>query len=75
MGNLMQQNTPPLPQFYRLPQVTQLLGVSGSTIWNWVKKGTFPRPIKLSVHCSAWRAIDIDTWAAERIALSQEADK
>lgn len=42
MGNLMQQNTPPLPQFYRLPQVTQLLGVSRLNYLELGQKGHFP---------------------------------
>ncbi|HEY6095050.1 MAG TPA: hypothetical protein VIU93_08895 [Gallionellaceae bacterium] len=31
-----EQATPRPVQFYRLSHLKQLLGVSGSTIWNWV---------------------------------------
>lgn len=58
-------------QFFRLPQLKSRLNVSGSTIWSWVKKGTFPKPIKLSENCTAWIAEDVERWATERIAESQ----
>ncbi len=57
-------------QFYRLPQVKTLLGVSSSTIWSWTKQGSFPKPIKLSANVTAWRASDIDAWALARIEAS-----
>ncbi|KXS33202.1 MAG: Prophage CP4-57 regulatory protein-like [Candidatus Gallionella acididurans] len=69
---IMANATQPTPQqFYRLPHLKQRLGVSGSSIWAWVKAGKFPKPIKLSENCTAWNAADVEVWAAERIAASQ----
>jgi predicted DNA-binding transcriptional regulator AlpA len=31
-----------------------LYGVSAATIWRGVKKGTIPKPSKLSERCTAW---------------------
>lgn len=59
------------PQFYRLPQLKARLGVSGSSIWAWVKKGTFPRPVKLSENTTAWYAADVEAWAQSRIEASK----
>lgn len=59
------------PQFCRLPQLKTRLGVSGSSIWLWVKKGTFPAPIKLAENTTAWRVDDIDKWALARIEASK----
>lgn len=59
--------------FLRLIDVKKRIGVSGSSIWAWTKKGTFPQPIKLSENCTAWLASDVDAWAADRIAASQSA--
>ena len=58
-------------QFYRLLHLTKTLDVSPSSIWAWVKKGTFPKPIKLSANCTAWNAADVEEWVAERTAASQ----
>ena len=71
MGNAMQQTTPHPAQFYRLPILKQRLGVSGSTIWSWCKKGTFPKPTKLSENYTAWNAAEVEAWAQSRIAASQ----
>jgi prophage regulatory protein len=71
MGNASQQTTPHPAQFYRLHTLKQRLGVSGSSIWAWVKKGSFPKPVRLSSNCTAWNAADVERWAAERIAASQ----
>lgn len=68
------QNIAPHPaQFYRLTTLKQRLGVSGSSIWLWVKQGSFPKPIKLSENCTAWNAADVERWSAARIAASQPA--
>jgi predicted DNA-binding transcriptional regulator AlpA len=43
----------------RLPQVLELVPVSKSTLWNMVKEGRFPKPVKLSERCTCWRAADV----------------
>lgn len=39
-----------------------LIGVSDKTIWQWVKNGEFPAPIKLSDSVTVWRLSDVQTW-------------
>lgn len=58
--------------FYRLPRVCEICGgIAPSTVWAWVKAGTFPKPIKLSANTTAWNAADVDAWARSRIAASR----
>lgn len=45
--------------FIRLPEVLELFPVSRSAFWAGVKDGRYPRPVKLSPRCSAWRVEDI----------------
>lgn len=45
--------------FLRLPQVLSLIPVCRTSWWNGVKSGRYPKPIKLSPRCTAWRAEDI----------------
>ena len=74
----MQSNNAQTTNFLRLPQVREIAGgVAPSTIWGWVKNGTFPKPIKLSANCTAWDAAQVEAWAQARIAASrtQPADK
>jgi prophage regulatory protein len=62
-----------ITRFYRLPQLKAYLNVSSSSIWAWVKAGTFPQPIKLSANTTAWNAADVEAWAQSRIAASQKS--
>ncbi len=63
------------PQFYRLPHLKAMLGVSGSSIWAWVRAGKFPKPIKLSENITAWNAADVEKWAQSRITSSKQGGK
>ena len=56
-------------QFYRLSQLKQQLSVSRSSIWAWVKEGSFPKPIKLGKNCTAWNAEEVHAWVQSRIDL------
>ncbi len=74
----MQSNNTQATRFLRLTQCREIAGgVAPSTIWGWVKNGTFPKPIKLSANCTAWDAAQVEAWAQARIAASraQPADK
>ncbi len=69
--NTTQQSVTPPTQFLRLNHLKERLGVSSSSIWSWVKAGTFPKPIKLSENCTAWNAADVEVWSQARISASQ----
>jgi len=45
--------------FLRLPQVLEFIPLGRTSWWNGVRSGRFPQPVKLSEHCTAWRAEDI----------------
>lgn len=45
--------------FLRLPQVLEVIPVGKTTWWEGVKSGRFPKAVKLSPRCTAWRAEDI----------------
>lgn len=45
--------------FVRLPQVLSVIPLGKSSWWAGVKSGRFPKPIKLSVRCTVWKAEDI----------------
>lgn len=58
--------------FVRLPQVLTVFPVGKTCWWDGVRAGRYPKPIKLSPRCIAWRAEDIRQliknplgWAAE----------
>ena len=43
------------------PASRGILGVSDKTIWQWVKQGEFPQPIKLG-SITVWRLSDVQAW-------------
>lgn len=45
--------------FLRLPQVLSVIPVGKTCWWEGVKAGRFPKPVKLTERCTAWRAEDI----------------
>jgi prophage regulatory protein len=38
----------------RAKQVLEIVPISKSTLYQWIKDGKFPAPIKLSERCSVW---------------------
>ncbi len=48
------------------PASKGLLGVSDKTIWNWVKRGEFPAPVKLSPTVTVWRLSEVQAWMASK---------
>jgi prophage regulatory protein len=45
--------------FLRLTQVLSVIPLGKTSWWEGVRSGRFPKPIKLSPRCTAWRAEDI----------------
>lgn len=50
----------------RRPDVEARTGLSRSTIYDWMKKGEFPQPVKLGARLVAWRESDITAWLESR---------
>ena len=51
----------------RLPEVEALVGLRKSTIYDAMKRGEFPIPVKLSRRAVCWPASSIEAWITERI--------
>ena len=56
----------------RLPDVEALVGLRKSSIYEGVKNGTLPAPIKLSRRAVCWPAAAIDGWITDRITASRQ---
>lgn len=73
----MQSNeiSPVLPPegFVRLPVVIKVLGISQTTWWSGIKKGRFPKAVKLGPRTSAWRVEDIRALIATLTENSRNA--
>ena len=50
----------------RLRDVCEIVAVGRSTIWRWVRAGTFPEPIRVGGSAVRWRLSTIQKWMAEQ---------
>lgn len=52
--------------YYRLKDLTQLLGVSRAIIYSWMNQGKFPPSISLGASSVSWKESDIQNWIDSR---------
>ncbi|PWJ13804.1 helix-turn-helix transcriptional regulator [Jannaschia seohaensis] len=50
----------------RRSEVEARTGLSRSTLYDWMKRGEFPQPVKLGARMVAWRENDINEWLESR---------
>jgi prophage regulatory protein len=62
-----------ISRYLRLPQVLERIPVSKSTWWAGVKKGIFPKPVKLSTRITVWLEQDINDFMNDKIEQAKEA--
>ncbi len=55
----------------RMPAVKARTGLGRTSILNRVKRGDFPKPLKLGARCIAWPSREIDSWIEQQIAESR----
>lgn len=46
----------------RLSNVLDRTGLSRSTLYRKIERGTFPKQVQISERCIGWRESDIDQW-------------
>jgi len=63
-----------MAKLIRLPEVTSETGLSRSTIYQKIKRGEFPPPIRLGARAVAWESSAIEEWIEEKIQASKAAN-
>lgn len=59
-------------RFLRLKEVLAICGKSRSSVYDAIKKGDFPKPVKLSGRSSAWIKSEVEQWAVDCIRARQQ---
>ena len=54
----------------RLPQVKAMVGLGRSSIYDRIKRGQLPKPIKVG-RVSGWIEAEVQVWISERIQASR----
>jgi len=57
----------------KLPDVMAATALSRSSIYDLIKHGKFPAPIKLSERAVGWLASEVDGWLTQRAELRSVA--
>ena len=52
-------------QYFTDRELAERFGVGRATIWRWLSTGHLPKPVRLSVRCTRWRAADIALFESE----------
>ena len=55
----------------KLPRVMEITTLSRSTIYNWIRAGSFPAPVKLGPRSVAWLKEEVDAWVTARVAKTR----
>jgi prophage regulatory protein len=50
----------------RRPEVERLTSLSRTTLYTWMARGDFPRPVALGARTVGWRESDVEAWLAAR---------
>lgn len=53
----------------KLPDVIEISGLSRSSIYEYAKKGGFPKPIALGPRSVGWLSSEITEWLVQRTAM------
>lgn len=64
---LAQFDNLPDSAYIRLPVLKRLYGISAASCWRGVKKGTIPKPSKLSERCTAWNVGQVRAALAAKV--------
>lgn len=70
------RNTPEtakMQRLLRLPQVIERTSLCRSTIYEMMKAGTFPRPVKLNLRSNGWLEGEVSDWLVTRINKREAA--
>jgi prophage regulatory protein len=58
----------------RLPAVRVRTGLCKSSIYLFVSRGEFPRPVALGARAIGWIESDVDNWISSRASRSRQAN-
>jgi prophage regulatory protein len=62
-------------RFIRIKDVQAICAMSRSSVYESIRKGEFPKPIKLCGRSAAWVKSEIEEWAKARIVASRQPQK
>jgi predicted DNA-binding transcriptional regulator AlpA len=65
-------DTPPPDRLIRLPEVLRRTGMSRSWLYDAMRTGSFPTPVRIGERAVAWHEADLTQWLASRVRARPE---
>lgn len=62
-----------MAKYLRRAAITERYGIPTSTLYDWMAKGSFPRPIRLGARSVGWSAEELEAWEQARIKDRDDA--
>ncbi len=62
-----------MEKLLRMKDLTEMTGFGPDHIYKMIRKGTFPKQIKLSERSSRWLTSEVTAWLEESIEVSRKA--
>jgi prophage regulatory protein len=59
----------------RLKTVLDRTGLTRSTLYRKIERGTFPKQVQISERCVGWRESEIDAWLRNPIFYQRKTEK
>ncbi|EOX3337795.1 TPA: helix-turn-helix transcriptional regulator [Vibrio cholerae] len=53
----------------RMPELSKKIGCARSTIYAFILRGEFPKPIPLGMRTVGWKESEVDEWIEQRQSL------
>jgi len=53
-------------EILRKPRVLAAIGLGNTSLYEAIKRGDFPAPVKLGARAVGWRRSDVEAWLASR---------
>lgn len=60
------------PTLLRRPQVQQRTGLSRTTLYEYIKDGEFPAPVRLGARAVGWLESEVSEWIHARVKLTRQ---
>lgn len=57
-------------EILRKPRVLAIIGIGNTSLYEAIKRGDFPAPVKLGARAVGWRRSDIERWLATRASAA-----
>lgn len=58
-----------MQKILKLPDVIAATALSRSSIYDFIRRGKFPAPVRLSERAVGWLASEVEGWLAQRAEL------